>query len=47
MSMTPGQQEVLLQFHAITNSADIETDRALLERVGWDVQVSISLPWYL
>lgn len=40
MSITPSQQEALIQFHAITNSADIEADRALLERVGWDVQVS-------
>ncbi|KIO30295.1 hypothetical protein M407DRAFT_20565 [Tulasnella calospora MUT 4182] len=41
MSITPSQQESLVQFHAITNSADIEADRALLERVGWDVQRAI------
>lgn len=41
MSITPSQQEALLQFHAITNSADVEADRALLERVGWDVQRAI------
>ncbi|KAG9000856.1 hypothetical protein FRB90_011725 [Tulasnella sp. 427] len=41
MSITPAQQEALIQFHAITNSSDIEADRVLLERVDWDVQRAI------
>lgn len=39
MSITAAQEEALAQLQAITNSADVDRDRAILESVDWDLQV--------
>ncbi len=45
MALAPSQQAQLEQLHAITNG-DLESEQAILESVGWDVQVCFTLPLF-
>jgi len=40
--LTPAQADALAQLQAITDSSgnDVDRERAILDSVGWDVQVS-------
>lgn len=40
-SLTDSQRLALTQLQSLTNGGDIDIEVAILESVGWDVQVSI------